>query len=195
MPEGLLLATASGEPWIDHEPSGVATSPHGVQERGPTDVDLLDAWRRFGKSTLAVAALVVIGGWPLGAAATDPCQTSANGSGQKIPNCESQVQAAVSYQGLGFQNWTFFCEGDHPYFWGIFYGYAPSYAVNSVCFQVDEQPSWESVSPGTFGASIANFCPGNQALVVTLACSSTYPEFGARTPSGDDRSGAGEPPR
>lgn len=150
---------------------------------------------RVALSLSTLAAIAVLGGWPLGAAATDPCQTSANGSGGSIPNCEPQVQAAVSYQGLGFQNWTFPCSGDHPYFWGVFYGYAPSYAVNSVCFQVDEQPSWESVSPGIFGASIANFCPGNQALVVTLACSSTYPEFGARAPSGHDGSGIPDPAR
>ncbi|MGE3295352.1 MAG: hypothetical protein AB7O95_28645 [Geminicoccaceae bacterium] len=156
-------------------------------------MDPFDAWRRSGIPTLAAAALAAVGGWSVPAMATDPCQTSADGSGQKIPNCEPQAQPAVSYQGLGFQNWTFSCSGDHPYFWGIFYGYAPSYAVDSLCFQVDEQPSWESVSPGLFGASIANFCPGNQALVVTLACSSTYPEFGARAPAGRAELGPREP--
>lgn len=107
-----------------------------------------------------------------------------------IPECEPQVQAPVPFGRAETQRWDFYCTGDHPYFWGIWWYNQPnnapadqtwdwtSQAGQKSCFWPNAE--WggpEQGHPSKFSIETTNWC-GADALRVTLACSKSLPPGG-----------------
>jgi hypothetical protein len=126
-----------------------------------------------------------LAGLLLGAAATmvassawaDACNSKNwNGAGSSsIPDCELQVQSSLSFSALDTKAWAFHCSGDHPYFWGLLYGYSPSYTFNNNCFTIPENAAAEEGDNTKFDATFTNWCLKKESVTVTLACSDTPP--------------------
>ena len=113
----------------------------------------------------------------------DPCNPQ-----NKIPGCQSQVQAPVPFYGGMGSGWAFYCTGDHPYFWGLGDGILSNYTWDNSCFTgienlFDENPN------NKFDGTFANWCWSQQNLVVTLGCSDRPPPWSGP----DDCAAVGEP--
>lgn len=97
------------------------------------------------------------------------------GSPSSIPDCELQVQAPVSYSGWETKGWAYHCGGDHPYFWGLYDSYSPSYTSNNNCFSISENAVNEAGDNSKFDATFTNFCFKKESITITLACSDQVP--------------------
>ena len=99
------------------------------------------------------------------------------GSPVNITNCQEQVQATVTYGGWDTKGWAYECKGEFPYFWGLDYGYSPSFTTNNHCFSVAENAVNEGDDPSNskFDATFTNWCLKKETITVTLACSSDPP--------------------
>ncbi|WP_191058862.1 hypothetical protein [Geminicoccus harenae] len=97
------------------------------------------------------------------------------GSPSSIPNCELQVQAPLKLSAWESKGWTFHCTGDHPYYWGLAFGWSPSYTFDNTCFTVPENAAVENNDTNKFDATFTNWCLKSETVTVTLACSDTPP--------------------
>ena len=88
----------------------------------------------------------------------------------KIPDCELQVQPALKLSGWDTKGWAFCCTGDHPYYWGLFQGFSPSFAFNNTCFSVAENAATDDADAGKFDATFTNWCLKSETVTMTLAC-------------------------
>ena len=128
----------------------------------------MDAQRivgRFGRRLLwcTLGSMFALG--PGMASAQDAC---ANASNQFPHDCQNQVQAGVSYNGLQSQNWAYYRTGDHPHFFERDNAYD---LFGNTCFTAVEHDSEND----NFDAGFTNWCTGTQTLVVVLACLSFNP--------------------
>ena len=110
----------------------------------------------------------------------DACSGSTRwggGSPVHITNCQTQVQAPVGYNGWETKGWAYECKGEFPYFWGLDYGYSPSFTSNNDCFSVAENAvnEGDDSSQSKFDATFTNWCFKKETITVTLACSSDPP--------------------
>ena len=113
-----------------------------------------------------------------GTAWADACSGSkrwGGGSPASIPDCELQVQAPVSYSGWETKGWAYLCGGDHPYFWGLYASYSPSYTSNNNCFSISENAVNEAGDNSKFDATFTNWCFKKESITITLACSDQVP--------------------
>jgi hypothetical protein len=132
---------------------------------------------RFGRRWLwcALGAMLALGPGTASAQGSgqDPCS---NAHPSPIPNCQNQVQAPVSYNGLETKGWAFYCGGDRPYFspidgaWSI-----DNSIVSGSGFTGIENPAAETDSLSKMDATFTNWSVDQNNLIVTLACSDTAP--------------------
>lgn len=122
---------------------------------------------------LAAVAVTAVSG----TAWADACDSKrwGGGSPSSIPNCELQVQAPVKYNGGQTKGWAYLCGGDHPYFWGLYASYSPSYTSNNSCFSVAENAVNEAGNNSKFDATFTNWCLKKESITITLACSNQVP--------------------
>ena len=130
-----------------------------------------------GRILLLAGVAAVLGG---GTAWADACSGSSRwggGSPERITNCQTQVQAPVTYGGWDSKGWAYECKGEFPYYWGLDYGYSPSFTTNNHCFSVAENAVNEGDDPSNskFDATFTNWCLKKETITVTLACSSDPP--------------------
>ena len=106
-------------------------------DRGDNTIDSRDQWKpreesgmdarrlvivgRFGRRWLwcALGAMLALGpGVASAQSQLDACtQTSFGVVIVAVPNCQSQLQAPISYSAWQTQGWAYYCTGDHPYFY------------------------------------------------------------------------------
>jgi hypothetical protein len=109
----------------------------------------------------------------------DPCNS--NSHWIMISDCQNQVQAPVSFNGLQTQGWAFYCGGDHPYFYAIDGAWSIDNSnVSGSGFSGIENPSQEGTGTSSgasnkMDANFTNWALEQNDLVVTLACSDTAP--------------------
>jgi hypothetical protein len=100
--------------------------------------------------------------------ARDPCQPD---DMFPIPNCESQVQAPVTYTWWQSRQTSYYCKGDHPYFWGLAQDYFFAYTWDNSCFTVTENIFLDDFN--MLSVLVTNWCLKTEDITVTLACSAT----------------------
>lgn len=90
----------------------------------------------------------------------DGCDSKRRGGGSpsSIRDCELQVQAPVSYDGLDSEGWAHHYGGDQPYFRGLYDSYSLSYTSNKHCFSVSKNAVNEADDNCKFDATFTNFC-------------------------------------
>jgi hypothetical protein len=116
--------------------------------------------------------------WALVLAVVATLTLSRAGACDAIPNCQTQEQTAITYNGLETQGWAYYCTGDHPYFWGLeIAGNGTDFSFdNPSCglissFKVTENAVGEQGDTSKFDATITNWCTSPQSITVTLGCS------------------------
>ena len=91
-----------------------------------------------------------------------------------IPDCETQVQSAVSYSGWETSGWAYYCTGDHPYYWGASSYYLGNFNSDNSCFSVAEDVFAENQA-NKFDATLTNWCLKDESITITLGCSKQPP--------------------
>jgi hypothetical protein len=107
-----------------------------------------------------------------------------------IPECEPQVQAPVPFGAWETKGWAFYCTGDHPYFWGLWwydpinapanqtYDWSSATGQKSCFISPTEWAGPEEGNPSKLNISTTNFCNADE-LRVTLACTKSLPPGGS----------------
>ena len=128
-----------------------------------------ETMRRAARRLACGVALALVAGF----ARATPCDPSIF---SPVPNCELQVQAPVTYSFWETQTYDYYCKGDHPFFWGIAAGWLVNFTWDNSCFSGIENYFGEVGLdvPNKFSGTFTNWCR-EQAIVVTLGCSSTPP--------------------
>lgn len=104
-----------------------------------------------------------------------------------IPDCEPQVQARVPFDRAETKNMSFYCTGDHPYAWGMWWYDQINTPANQTwdwtsdageksCFEfLTEWAGPEIGHPSSLNISATNLWCAADAFRMTLACSKQIP--------------------